>query len=432
MENRVILNESAKNNVKRKKMITFSDVKQISVESLQENFLSGLFAWCEPEVYVRGGVSQDDVDEKKLQLTFEDDGKKYVEVLEPLTFYKRDGVLYLLNGNNRVNALFQMINSSDTKDYDYRLVPYRVLESDPSLAVLEELQVVSNDTTSAHTPQQLAKRVAASSARLEAEYKAKDPKIKKNALSSKVLESLCTIYKRQHHYIRNLLRVAEQPEAVQQLLEAEKVSANTVVEISKKLPKDASAEYIEEAYGELAAIAGEGKITEKTLNEWLESKKPTPTNNSDNGNSNDDDDKNPPPTVTIEEFTTAAIDRFNKLSVIEKGRIVPALKPQVSTVVKTGLSLLAGTFDIFSDDESLELLEDVRALIFNRLGNIDHLVSRAETAGEEIPNIAKKFNSFNKAIDKLYKGYIEPEQETNTEVTVITTDDMEAEIQALS
>ncbi|QLF85066.1 stage 0 sporulation protein J [Nostoc phage YongM] len=411
--------------------ITFSDNQLITVESLQENFQSGLFNFCEPNVYVRGQIDQEVVEEKKTQLTFESDGLKYVEVMEPLTFYKKDGQYYLLNGNNRVTALFQMLAATETKGLDYRPIPYKVLESEPSLTVLEELQVVSNDTTTSHSPAQLAKRVAASHNRLEAEYKANDPKIKKNALATKVLESLCSIYKRQHHYIRNLLRVAEQPEAVQQLLEADKISANTVVEIAKKLPKDASNEYVEEVYNKLTEIAGDGKITEKTLNQYLDSQKPPKTKDNESNETNSGGDSTPKEPITIEDFTSSSIDRFNKLSVIEKQHIKPALKPQVSSVVKSGLSLLAGTFDIFSDDESLELLEDIRNLVFRRLGDIDHVVKRAETAGEEIPEIAKKFNSFNKAVDKLYKGYIEPET-AETEVTVIETDDMKAEIQALS
>ncbi|XAI95742.1 hypothetical protein [Dolichospermum phage Dfl-JY23] len=408
-------------------MITFSDIHEISLESLQENFSNGSMAWCESSVYVRGQIDQSDVDEKKLAMTFTNDGQRYVEVLEPLTFYRRDNVLHLLNGNNRVTALFQMINETETKTYEYKNVPYRILESAPSATVLEELQVVSNDTTSAHTPHQLARRVQASALRLEAEYKENDPKIKKTALNSKVLESLCTIYKRQHHYIRNLLRVAEQPETVQQLLENDLVSANTVVEIAKKLPKDASAEYIEEVYGELAELSKGDKITEKTLNEWLKSKEPKPTTTED---SEKPEPENKEP-VTIEDFTASSMDRFNKLSVIETGQIDTKLKPQVSVVVKSGLSLLASTFDLFSDDDSLELLEDVKALIFKRLGDINNVVKRAEIAGEEIPVVAGKFKSFNRNVDKLYKAIIEPPT-PEADVTVIKTEDMEAEIQALS
>ncbi|QVQ57105.1 hypothetical protein ELBI_100 [Anabaena phage Elbi] len=414
------------------KMITFSEVQTITVENLQDNFTNGVMTWCEPDQYVRGSINPEDVEEKKAALSFTEDGVKYVEVLEPLVFYRRGDVLHLLNGNNRVTAIFEMLNSKDTKSLEYKPVPYRILESEPSTTVLEELQVVANDTTTAHSPYQLSRRIAASAARLEAEYRANDPKIKKNALGSKVLDDLCNIYKRQHHYIRNLLRVSEQPESVQSLLEKDLISANTVVEIAKKLPKDASDEYVSEVYQELAKIAGDAKITEKHLNQWLDSKKPEkPTTEGTGEGEGEGDNETPKPAITIEEFSAATIDRFNKLSVIDNRHITPKLKPQVSQVIKSGLSLLTSTFDIFTDDQSMELLDDVKAIVFKRLGDVDALIQRCENAGEEIPAIYKKFASFNKNVDKLYKGLTESE-EPETGVTLIESDGMEAEIQALS
>ncbi|AND75567.1 hypothetical protein [Nostoc phage N1] len=399
--------------------IKFSEVEFLTVEELKTAFEKGSMTWCEPDIYIRGKINQNTVEEKKAELLFVEDGQQIVRVLEPIVFYKKDGVLHLLNGNNRLNAIFQMY--ANNKKYIFDNIPYKILE-EFDLNTLEEFQIVSNDTTSAHSPLQVAVRMKGTYDRLMSEYTSADPKAHVNKIRSKVHEDLTNIYKKTPGNVRQLLLIADQPSFVHKLIEEGKISAATSVNVGKSIKRSSGEDVYLEAYDELLAMVGdEGKITDKTIHQWLENKaKEDPTVEVPKKPASKAKPKKHLQPVSIEEFETKINDSFNKFSVIDVIHVAekPEVKPLLANVAKEGLKSLVNTFDIFDDESALLLIEDVRKLVLSRLGNLENFTKRAEIAGAEIAEVDVKLKGFNRAISKLYEALYGVPQVEETVITV--------------
>ncbi|MGL5925500.1 hypothetical protein [Chroococcidiopsis sp.] len=140
----------------------FSGVEYISAQDAVETFQS-----LPKSLYIRGEIDQDSVETYLTDLTFPLTGNRVsIRVVDPIVVFKltdaqivawglgedvKPDVIYILNGNNRVNALKSAL-SSEQKGAEFAPVPYTVLNNELlSLDLIYLLQTKYNDTTKQHS-----------------------------------------------------------------------------------------------------------------------------------------------------------------------------------------------------------------------------------------------------------------------------------------
>jgi hypothetical protein len=112
------------------------------------------------EYYIRGSrdsIDSETVNKLKEQLVTRpaDGSLPIVQVNDAFTFVDIDGQYYWLNGNTRSRALIEMQNETKYNGCQFADVPVREYTGDKSIGAIRRFQVQSNDSTSAHTTNQL-------------------------------------------------------------------------------------------------------------------------------------------------------------------------------------------------------------------------------------------------------------------------------------
>jgi hypothetical protein len=400
--------------------LTFTPSQKIYIEELKNNFASNLMNYCEKEVYIRTEIDDAAVKEKQEALKFTDEeGNVTVTILEDVVFYEKEDKLYLINGNTRVRALFLLLATNP--EYDYSPIPFKVIEEGWTPEDLDSLQVATNDKTSPHKPIDLVLRIGAKRKYYLESFAAAG--IKAKEAKGKATQLLTNTYKCSAAYISQMETVFDQPEWVHKLIREDKIAPNTVVSVHRVAKKNTDVK-LENIYGLLFDISNDEKITDKhvdilvdslsnktkAIGEGTEESTEESTGESTGGETVTKGEGSSLPAIPIskEVFVSNHSAILNKLTVVDPSKVTILQKDITREFVSQGLKLVNDTNLIFSDADSLALLEPLLQILQSRFGDSDYLIQRAETADKPLNEINARINRISKSLTGLIESLNEP------------------------
>lgn len=397
--------------------LTFTPSQKINIEELKNNFADGNMGYCEKDVYIRTEIDDEAVKEKQEALKFTDDkGNVTVTILEDVVFYQKEDKLYLINGNTRIRALFLLLATNP--EYDYSPIPFKVIEDGWTPEDLDTLQVATNDKTSPHKPIDLVLRIGAKRKYYLESFAAAGVKAKE--AKGRATQLLTNTYKCSAAYISQMETVFDQPDWVHKLIREDKIAPNTVVSVHR-VAKDNKDIKLENIYALLFDISNDEKITDKHLKILVESlsrkvkaigeggeETETNSDESSGGRTTTSEASTPVTPISKEVFVANHSAIFNKLTVVDPSKVTTFQKDITREFVSQGLKLVNDTNLIFSDADSLALLEPLLQILQSRFGDSDYLVQRAEIADKPLNEINARINRISKSLTGLIEALNEP------------------------
>jgi hypothetical protein len=394
-------------------MLTYSSEYLIPVSQLVEDFANGTREYTHTNRYVRGFVSNEDVENKKSYLIFSDsDESPYVQILEPILFFvNEEGKQELIQGNNRVRALFEMLQDPKYKDLEYKPVPYKVVET-WTIDDLYTLQVSLNDATTEHKPIALARIILKRKQELIEFYSTSN--LNKKAQQSTITNKLKTVFQvKTDAHLGRLLRAASQPEFVQDLLDKEIITITDVVVVDQLAAKVGQS--TEEIFKDLTNLAGEGeKIPSKLRDVYLagktESKETSTSETSTSETKTAESGEKLPIHKTPTEFVESLENLLNKYSCLPSIDLKEH-STEVTKVVKTNISAILKTLDLLGSEEIALIFPIFFDLSTRLLGNPEVLKERAIATDSTLGSIYENLVPLQKAVDSLYNKIYNPQPE---------------------
>lgn len=455
-------------------VIEYSPIKNVSVTELLEQYNSGALKHLPQELYIRKEVTQENIDNKVIALSYYTPDGYLVRVDDPITFYTdSEGQKRILSGNSRVAALNYMFNHDQYKTRRFADVPVREVLHTPTDNEIRAYQRSSNDFTEVHKPIELGRQGVILKNQKLAEL---EPEVRAKKIGKKDAGRISTEYAMTElkinlpSYFSNITKIAEKaPDQVVLLVDKGVLTLDGAVKMMEwwKPPTTDTtapeyAEYVAHTIKELYNIVINEMSPSLALLDEVDKKAevdfdnlriqprhlkklfkeplvqpevttPASSNVSENTIEESpkvDEGENVSP-IGRDEAKENIIKVIETVQSIGLESLTTAHAQDVSTVLTDMLKLMAETNPLFENKDSIGLYEPIREAFMKRFGDTESVVNRIE-ADKEYPlrKLVNKINKLSKPVSKLYNAVYHPEPveeiKVQTEelpsVTVLETD----------
>ena len=455
--------------------INYSEIKYIPVTELLSQYQSGSLQHLPEDLYMRREITQENINNKVIALSYYTPDGYLVRVDDPITLYTdSQGQKRILSGNSRVAALAYMMQHDEYKKRNFANVPYRETLETPTDDEIRSLQRSTNDFVEAHTPIELAREAYTLKQKKLAELQ---PQVDTGKLKVKQAGRQATDYVMQQlkidteSYLSNLNKVASAPDQVIALVDKGNLTLDGAVKLmewwdkSKAENSDESVrnEYISQTIKQLFEIVTEEmgaslsildskereeetrllKIAPRHLKKLLKAPKPLPSPEVSAGTETPTESVDGSPVAETSNGAKPVqeeeIDKSSKN--ITKGdakaniqtilESVQSVSPDtisiqngqdLSETMTDMLKLMAETNILFNAQDCLEIFAEVREAFLKRFGNLDYVLKRVEEDNDyPLSKFNTKMNKLSKPLAKIINS-LNPEnaQEPSSNPTVQT------------
>ena len=422
---------------------------------LLSSFQNGSASFCPPTLYTRfKPLSEDQKEETKNSLLFWRDGEVVVEILNPIVFFTKpgDSTRYCLDGNNKLRALFELIQ--EYPEYQYKDVRYRLIENLDSVLDILNYQDSIN-TAASHSVLDRAKTVLLARGELHKQFL--NSGLTKKQVGAKITEEISRRFRVTPASITNAELLLSLPGFVLNKVLDGKLSPDTAIKIHRELvkvnhPSFKEVEDVWQAFFLFSDQTGSGYYL-SVVDSFLSNLPPvvssapleaTTTESEENDNSDNNqnavdsgeedgiDGEQKVRTVglpiTREKFEKDIEDIFYIFSNIDKADLAKN-KQLAANTVKTGLQSVIQLHNLLSVDDSIVVFDLVRQLLLELFGNPGYLADRSLVAEIPLNQIEASLKGFSRNAVKLYSDLYEPKktkkgkdnQESALEVSQIET-----------
>lgn len=242
-------------------MATLNDtVQYITVEDFKNGFADGTWKFCRKDYYIRQGVDNQSVDEKKqaLVLNIRDENNNKVgdiKVLEPLAinqYVDENGktINEVISGNTRGRSILELLGTkpaavtfgNNAKESmvviikKFEPIPYRTFNAPITLQEAIEFQTSTNDFTKKHNPFDVALKIVELKPVLKQQFI--DSGVGDKDAGGRATDALCQLFRRTRANVSQSTSVIEDAtDLVKNLIRDERMSFDTASTLLQNIKK---------------------------------------------------------------------------------------------------------------------------------------------------------------------------------------------------